>query len=210
MKTKAIYVIAILAMGLFTVSCTQGEKKQQADANEKETKTMDIPDITIDPAMSLVSWKGTMLGVYSHTGTLDFTQAELMMDEGEITGGSFTIDMNSMVATDENYNPEEGSTPEKLIGHLKADDFFAVETYPTASFKITSVEGNSLKGMLSVRDKTHEETVERISMMKEGDRVMITGDMTFDRKKYDVSWDSPMQDMVLSDDIELKIQLSGK
>ncbi len=210
MKTKAIYVIAILAMGLFTVSCTQGEKKQQADATENEPKTMGIPDVTIDPAMSLVSWKGTMLGVYSHTGTLDFTQAELMLNEGEITGGKFTIDMNSMVATDENYNPEEGSTPEKLIGHLKADDFFAVEAYPTASFEITSVEENSLKGMLTIRDKTNEETVKNISMMKEGDKVMITGDMTFDRKKYDVSWDSQMKDMVLSDDIELTIQLSGK
>ena len=47
-------------------------------------------------------------------------------------------------------------------------------------------------------------------MEKEGDMVKITGEMTFDRKKYDVAWDSPTKEMVLSDDVELKIELLGK
>jgi len=46
--------------------------------------------------------------------------------------------------------------------------------------------------------------------MKEGDMVKITGDLTFDRKKYDVSWDSPVKERVLSKDIKLKIELIGK
>ena len=35
------------------------------------------------------------------------------------------------------------------------------------------------------------------------------GDLVFIRKKYDVSWDSPMKDRILSKDITLKIVLIG-
>jgi polyisoprenoid-binding protein YceI len=114
-----------------------------------------------------------------------------------------------MVPTDENYNPEQGNTPEKLVGHLKSPDFFDTENYPTAKFEITKVEGNTAMGMLTVRGITNEEKVENIAMKKEGDKVLISGDLVFDRKKYEVSWDSPVADRVLSSDIELKIELIG-
>ena len=131
------------------------------------------------------------------------------MADDRITGGSFTADMNSMVATDENYNPEQGSTPEKLVGHLKSTDFFDVENYPEATFVITGAGDNSVTGMMTIRGITHEETVENVMMSKEGDKVKITGDMTIDRKKYNVSWDSPVAERVLSNDLVLKIELLG-
>lgn len=210
MKTQKSIFIAILALGIITASCTQGEKKQKAKAEDKSSSSMSIPNVTINPEASKVMWAGTMLGIYTHEGTLDMTEASLDISDGKITGGSFTVDMNTMIATDENYNPEEGSTPEKLIGHLKSPDFFDVENYPTASFTITGSEGNTVTGMLTIRGNTNQEKVENVSMTKEGDMVKITGDMTVDRKKYDVSWDSPVQDRVLSNDMELNIKLIGK
>jgi polyisoprenoid-binding protein YceI len=210
MKTRNLIFVAILALGVITVSCNMGETKQKNKTEEKESSSMNIPDVTIDPATSKVAWEGTMLGIYSHSGTLDLTNASLVISDGMITGGSFSVDMNTMVATDENYNPEEGSTPEKLIGHLKSPDFFDVDNFPTASFSITGSEGNTVTGMLTIRGKTNEETVENVMVTKEGDNVKITGEMTVDRKKYDVSWDSPVQDRVLSDDLELAIILMGK
>ena len=210
MKTRNLFFVAILALGVITVSCNMGENKQTTKAEEKSSSSMSIPDVTIDPSASLVAWEGTMLGVYSHSGTLNMTEASLSISDGKITGGSFTVDMNSMIATDENYNPEEGSTPEKLIGHLKSADFFDVENFPSASFSISGSEGNTVTGMLTIRGKTNEETVENVMVSKEGDMVKITGDMTVDRKKYDVSWDSPVQDRVLSNDMELNIVLMGK
>ena len=210
MKTQKSVFIAILALGIITASCTQGEKKQKAKAEDKSSSSMSISNVTINPEASKVMWAGTMLGIYTHEGTLDMTEASLDISDGKITGGSFTVDMNTMIATDENYNPEEGSTPEKLIGHLKSPDFFDVENYPTASFTITGSEGNTVTGMLTIRGNTNQEKVENVSMTKEGDMVKITGDMTVDRKKYDVSWDSPVQDRVLSNDMELNIKLIGK
>ena len=105
--------------------------------------------------------------------------------------------------------PEEGSTPEKLVGHLSSADFFDVENFPTAKFEITSVEGNTAKGMLTIRGISHEETVENIAMTKEGEKTKITADLVFDRKKYDVLWDSPMKEMLLSNDVKLTVELIG-
>lgn len=65
-------------------------------------------------------------------------------------------------------------------------------------------------GNMTLRGITHPETVENVTMTKEGDQVKITGEMVIDRKKYDVSWDSPMEDRVLSNDLDLEIQLIGK
>jgi polyisoprenoid-binding protein YceI len=210
MKTRNLFFISILALGIISVSCTQSGTKQSAADAETKDQSMEFPSVTIDPSQSKVMWAGTMLGVYTHEGTLNLTDASLSVEDGKIMGGSFTADMLSMVATDENYNPEEGSTPEKLIGHLSSADFFDVENFPTASFEITSAEGDMLKGNMTIRGNTYEEEVKDISIEKSDGMVKIIGHMNIDRKKYDVSWDSPAKEMVLSDDMELKIVLAGK
>jgi len=66
------------------------------------------------------------------------------------------------------------------------------------------------KGIPSNWDK-HDSgmAVENIMLTKEGDQIKITGDLVFDRKKYDVSWDSPVKDRVLLNDIVLKVELIG-
>lgn len=209
MKTKRIIFVMMTATAFVAVSCSQGEKKPSEQSNSEPENTAVISGVKVDPAKSRVIWAGTMLGIYTHEGTVNFSQANLIMAEGKITGGNFTIDLNTIVPTDGNYNPEQGATPEKLTGHLKSADFFDAENYPTASFNITSVDGNSLKGMMTIKGITHEEKVENISMNRDGDKVSITGDMTIDRKKYEVKWDSPVKERVLSNDIKLKIELIG-
>lgn len=208
MKTKNVIFGMIAATGLFLASCSQSGQKQTSETTTEKAETT-ITSVSVNAADSKVMWKGEMLGIYAHEGTLNLTQANISMKDGKISGGSFTTDMKSMVPTDENYNPEEGSTPEKLVGHLSSADFFDVEQFPTATFEIKRVEDNTAFGMLTIRGITNEEKVENIVMTKEGNQVKITGDLVFERKKYDVSWDSPMKDRILSNDIELKIELIG-
>lgn len=208
MKTKNVIFGMIAATGLFLASCSQSDQKQTAEAETEKSATT-ITSVTVNTSNSKVVWKGEMLGIYAHEGTLNLTQSNITMKEGKITGGSFVVDMKSITPTDKNFNPEEGTTQEKLVGHLSSAEFFDVEQFPTAKFEIKSVEGNTANGLLTVRGVTNEEKVENISMAKEGDKVIITGDLVFDRKKYDVSWDSPMKERILSNDIELKIELIG-
>jgi len=208
MKTNNVIFGMIAATGLFLASCSQGGQKETMEAVDDKAETK-ISNVNIKAADSKVLWKGEMLGVYAHEGTLALTEANIYMKDGKINGGSFTADMTTMTPTDKNYNPEEGSTPEKLVGHLSSPDFFDVENYPIAKFEIKSVEGNSATGMLTIRGITNEEKVENITLSNDGNNVKIMGDLVFNRKKYDVNWDSPVKDRILSKDIELKIELIG-
>ncbi|MBS1546978.1 MAG: YceI family protein [Bacteroidetes bacterium] len=166
---------------------------------------------TVDTATSAVDWKGTMVGVKSHTGTLHFASGDLKEQGGALTGGSFTVDMRSYTFTDTNY-AKPGSkqgTKQNLMGHLMSPEFFAVDSFPTAQFTITSVSGNTATGDMTIRGHKSTEKVENISITADGKTISATGDLTFNRQKYGVSWNSPMKDMVLSNDIVLKIELKG-
>ncbi|HPE58518.1 MAG TPA: YceI family protein [Bacteroidales bacterium] len=210
MKTNKLVLSLAIAGVVFLASCSNSSQKQTEQSADQTMDATQIENVEINLDDSRVAWKGEMLGVYSHTGTVGLTNSEINFSEGKISGGNFTVDLTSMIPTDNNYNPEEGSTPEKLVGHLSSPDFFDVENYPTATFEILSVDGNTAYGNLTVRGKTHEEKVENIEIKEDGDQVQITGELVFDRKKYDVSWDSPIKDRILSSDIEINVALAGK
>lgn len=200
--------IKLLAIGAFTAlfaACSGGEKKDSNLAEEAvKSVVTEAQTVVIDQEASKVMWEGTMIGIYSHEGTLNFNSGMYTVENGKLTSGKFEVDMTSMKATDENYNPEEGKTPEKLIGHLSSDDFFAVNEHPTASFEVTRVQDGKVYGNLTIRGNTHEEELSEVSVAENG---AVKASLTFDRTKYDVNFDHPAQDMVLSDEIEIKVAL---
>ena len=159
-----------------------------------------------------------MTGVksYNHTGTLNFTEGKLAVANGAVTGGSFTVDLKSMAATDLNYTEEKGHTSADLIGHLSAGDFFLVDSFPTASLVITGVTEKGLTADLTVRGKTNAETITDVVVTPSADGSMLTttGKLTFDRQKYDVAFSMEkaygMKDMLIADDIKLDIKLVSK
>ena len=62
-----------------------------------------------------------------------------------------------------------------------------------------------------MRGISNEETIENVTITPEGDNaVRIAGSVTFDRKKYNVSFDMPVKDKVLSNDIVLKVDILAK
>lgn len=204
--------VLMVALATFALaSCGSSE----APATDSTTTAADTPSgpavYSVDAGASAVDWKGSMLGVKSHTGTLHFTEGELTTNNGELSGGSFTVDMRSYAFTDTNYAADgsEGGTRADLMGHLMSPDFFAVDSFPTAHFTITSVSGNTAQGDLTVRGHTQQEEVKNISLTHDGDNVHATGELTFNRKDYNVSWDHPVKDNVLSNDIVLNVHLHG-
>ena len=201
---KTILSLAFLATAsLAFVACDSTENSETTE------ETAGLPDGThsVDLASSEVNWEGTMVGMYSHSGDVKLTDGSVTVADGQITGGNFTVDLTTINPTDENFKPEEDRTPAKLVGHLSSDDFFAVEQHPTATFEITGSDGSTVMGNLTVRGITHPEEVKNVTINEEGGQVVMTGDLTFDRTKYDVSFKHPMQEMVLSNDVEMKVKL---
>ena len=111
--------------------------------------------------------------------------------------------MNSITQLDTLYKTAEN----KLVRHLESADFFDVMNYPTASFTITesNSEKNSITGNLTIRGFTNSETVSEIVFDKEQETV--SGIISFDRQKYGVFFKGSSKDMLISDVIDLKINL---
>lgn len=209
---KLKFFPAVLALGLFISSCGDGGTSQKADdtakADDKKQEESHEPvTMTANTDDSRVQWAGTLVGVYTHQGYVPVKAGELTLEGKKVTGGEFTIDLSTIVPTDDNYKPEEGKSKEKLAGHLKDEDFFYVEEFPTAHFRITghNAETNEIMGVATIRGVEGEETITNVKINpKTGE---AKGKLTFDRQKYDVAFSHPAEDMVLSDDIELEISL---
>ncbi|WP_416864505.1 MAG: YceI family protein [Imperialibacter sp.] len=159
---------------------------------------------------SKVIWTGEKLGG-KHTGTINLSQGDLQFDGDKLTGGSFTIDMNSIVDLD-----LEGEYKSKLEGHLKSDDFFGVATYPTATFKITSVKSTGKNKYDVTGDITIKGTTEKITFPAElavnGSKVTATSKITVDRSKFNVKYGSKsffaeIGDKVIYDEFVLDVTL---
>ena len=208
MKTNRLLLTITTAGTLFFASC--GGSHDHANEGEASSETTEVAaektEVSVDAASSTVNWVGKMIGIKAHHGTIALKEGSLKMEGDKVVGGNFVVDMTTIVPLDENYAPDGSAqgTRAMFLGHLGSGDFFAIEENPTASFEVTGAnEDGSLNGNLTVRGKTNQETVTDVKVA-DG---TVTGTLVFDRKKYDVAWDSPMKDAVLSNDIELQIEL---
>lgn len=195
---------------MFLYSCTGGgteKNSEESSVPSEPASTEEVVERSVNLEGSTVSWAGTMLGMYTHTGTVGIKKANISTQGNKVVDGTFEVDMKDIETTDDNYNVADEKTPEKLIGHLSSDDFFSVESHPTATFEITAVEGNEVTGNLTIRGNTNVETIKDVVVTEMNDKMEIAGTLTFDRQKYDVAFKHPAQEMVISDDIELDIKL---
>ena len=162
----------------------------------------------IETAQSQITWTGREVSTSSHYGTLDFVSGNFEISNGAIVNGEFIVDMTSI-----NNQDMEGDSKARLEGHLKSDDFFSVESYPTAAISINSSELISdgkwnVSADLSIKGFTHPVNFEMISS-EDG----WSANLVFDRSKYDVRFRSGsffenLGDKLIYDDIELSIQLT--
>lgn len=208
---KNILIITAISTTLALASCgggsTETAESTPAPATE-ETAEVEAVNWTVDAAQSNIRWEAGTAGanVYGHFGDIDIKKGALTTEGSAITAGSFVVDMTTIEPKDDSYG--EDNPASKLVAHLSSADFFAVEEHPMANFEITSVEGNNIKGNLTIRGNTNEETIMISDMkMNEDGSMTATGKLVFDRQKYDVAWEHYLEDTVLSDDIELEITL---
>ena len=162
----------------------------------------------LDTAQSQITWTGREVSTSYHYGTLDFVSGNFEISNGAIVNGEFIVDMTSI-----NNQDMEGDSKARLEGHLKSDDFFSVESYPTASISINSSELISdgkwnVSADLSIKGFTHPVNFEMISS-EDG----WSANLVFDRSKYDVRFRSGsffenLGDKLIYDDIELSINLT--
>ena len=156
---------------------------------------------------SKIKWIGKEITTKIHFGSLKFNDGKIIYNNDQIIGGDFSVDMKSLV--DEDLS---GKSKQYLENHLKSDDFFGVEKYPTASLNISSsnkISNNNHKinGILTIKNIEHP-----ISFVLTFNDLGAFAKMTFDRSKYDVkyrsaSFFSDLGDKLIYDNIDVEVTL---
>lgn len=164
--------------------------------------------LKIDTSKSIVKWTGSKLFSFGkHYGTVKFNSGNIIKSKAVILGGSFEVDMNSIVNTDGEYS-------EMLVGHLKNEDFFDVKKYPTAKLEMISVKDKrvnvvEVKANLTIKGITHEVNFE--ATVKEADwTVTLTSKFIIDRTLWGINYKSKgvfgkAKDNIISDAIEFEV-----
>ncbi|VAW12156.1 Rhodanese-like domain protein [hydrothermal vent metagenome] len=186
-------VSSIVAVILFSFSATATEP---VGDEKKEVKT----------ETSIVTWKAYKV-TGSHVGTLALKEGSLLFDEGKLTGGEFVIDMTSIASTD-----LEGEDKGKLEGHLKSDDFFGVESHPTAKLVFTSVEASGKNSYEVVGDLTIKGITKAVTFDISVYGSKATATMKVDRTQYNVKYGSGsffenLGDKTIYDEFDLVVDL---
>ncbi len=168
----------------------------------------------VDTTASNIIWNAEKV-TGKHTGTVKIKNGVLQSDHGKLVGGSFEIDMTSI-----NNIDLEGEWAAKLVGHIKSDDFFGVDKYPTAKFVITraipqDTKGNyKIIGNLTIKEKTDEITF-KANVAEAAGSLTATGDIVVDRSKFDVKYGSGsffdnLGDKTIYDEFGLKVSLVAR
>jgi polyisoprenoid-binding protein YceI len=162
--------------------------------------------LNADTEKTKLLWLGEKV-TGDHTGTINLKSGWLNWQDNKIVSGEFLIDMASL-------KDDDGSA--KLEGHLKSDDFFGTDKFPSAKLVITGSTAfdkgtGVVKGMLTIKDKTNPIEF-KSTMQKKDDGVWFFANIIVDRTKYNVRYGSGsffdnLGDRTIYDEFKLKVNL---
>jgi polyisoprenoid-binding protein YceI len=155
---------------------------------------------------SSIQWKSEKV-VGSHEGEISLKSGELIYEDGNLVGGNFIMDMNSLICTD-----LSGEYKGKLEGHLKSEDFFSVETYGTAGLVITNVLKVNSKKHTITADLTIKGITKPITFEASAEENKFAAHIHIDRTQFDVKYGSGsffegLGDNMIYDEFELTVSL---
>lgn len=157
---KVIFIL--LTASCFVVACNAPNDENTAVEISLELRPQDdikeaYTKLYVNTEESSISWSGSkMMG--THHGTIDIAIGTLLLDNRELKGGKFIIDMNTI----ENLDLKGTWPHDGLLEQLKSPDFFSVDSFPIAIFEMTAVEPledstatHTISGNLTIKKITH-------------------------------------------------------
>ncbi|PWV54276.1 YceI family protein [Chitinophaga sp. S165] len=203
----SIGVIAVITA--FTVQ--KNNTHPATAANKEIIATHKVTAFQVDSKNSKLLWTAHKV-TGEHAGTINISSGTLNVENKALQSGSFKLDTRSITVTD----IKDADSNAKLVGHLKSDDFFAVEKHPSADFLITGIKphGNDLydlTGKLTIKGITNDISFPA-TIKVDKDKLTATAKVKIDRTKYDIKYRSKnyfenLGDKAIYDDFELDITL---
>jgi len=196
---KKILLILCLTIPLMAQSTNNRETlKSIGQQKQVERKANVAPTIILNRKTSSLEWKGGLKVINNnHSGNLKLKSGNIYLNEGNKISGNIVINMMSITNID---LPD--SKKEYLIGHLRSQDFFDVERFPKASFKINSskiLEKQSdgkynmeISGDLTIKSITKPIVLTALIDLQ-SDIKSATGTMKFSRIDFGVQYRSEIK-----------------
>ncbi|MFN3851240.1 MAG: YceI family protein [Spirosomataceae bacterium] len=176
MKVVKLFVVVMLAAFV-------------AVANDGGKATKKAVSYKVDTKASSFGWLGKKFSG-EHNGAIQIQSGSLVVDGAKLTGGEFTIDMNSITCAD-----LQGEYNGKLVGHLKSEDFFGSEKFPTSTFKITKAVAKSataydITGDLTIKGIKQSITFPATVSVDKSGKVSANAKFEVDRTKFGIKFKS--------------------
>jgi polyisoprenoid-binding protein YceI len=154
--------------------------------------------LSVDTGASELKWTGHHLAKsYSHWGYIGLKSGSVSTDGNKITGGEFVIDMNTISNKDLEKKEDNG----KLVGHLKSEDFFAVEK-----------SGNTFNTVadLTIRGITKEITFDTEVKSISKNAVDATAKLRVKRTDFEVMYGWSIENAMLDGEFDIEVKLVAK
>jgi polyisoprenoid-binding protein YceI len=167
--------------------------------------------VTVSTSESTLTWKAAKV-TGEHYGKVKLSDAKMDYANGKITGGSFEMDMNSITVED----ITDANSNQRLVNHLKSDDFFSVEKFNKSSFKIKEAKSSNGKDYQITGDLTIKGITNSVTFPAKvdvaGGKITATATITFDRTKFDIKYRSGsyfenLADKLIYDEVKLDVKL---
>lgn len=223
---KKLSILALSAV-LVAVSCKETKTDNAATSTEQAVAEHTGETLTVNADSSAVKWTGYHKGgLNPRFGTMK-TTGTLSVENGNLTAGSLTSDIASLVTDPASVDPKlsEGKTSADLDGHLKSADFFDAEKYPTVKFEITKVEdlaagtesktegaNKTVSGNLTIKDKTVNVTFPAKVEITDG-KASLQSTFTINRQEWGLTYgtEGDPKDWMISQDVDLELHIvAGK
>ncbi len=162
--------------------------------------------LKINIEKSEIKWSGEMtFKFYGHYGTIKFSKGEFIKTNNKITGGSFIINMNTIITTDmDNIEANNG-----LTEHLKHTDFFNVSQFPSSQLTITNVIYNSSTDLKITANLTIKGITKAIHFNAKlnYEKLEMTTKFKIDRTRWGINYNNNIKNKAISDAIGFEVIL---
>jgi rhodanese-related sulfurtransferase len=149
----------------------------------------------VDAEQSVVEWTGRNINK-RHFGRITISGGECVLAHGLPASGRFVLDMNTIT----NLDLEDEGWRGMLHRHLKSEDFFDVERYPTATFELrgaAAIAGATpgtpnveIAGSLTIKETTRPICFPAMIAPQQDGTLKAQAALDIDRTLWDASYGS--------------------
>lgn len=164
----------------------------------------------LDPAHTTVGFSVKHMVIATVHGSFTDFEGTVEWDGKDLATATVDVTIQSKSIT---------TNQERRDGHLRSNDFFAVDSFPTITFKSTKIvkgDGNKfqLLGDLTMRGKTHPVTLTgtfggTVTDQRGNVHAGFSAESTINRQDFGVSWSNTLDNggLMVGNDVNLLLEV---